>query len=188
MGALNSRAMGEIALAYGDNEVYPSPLLTHVLRMQVDSDKYRRRFHVANASKLTVAPEQTRRYKFRPGELVSWLVHSGDVINDQATKLVNVIVSLIDPENASGSVVWAQHLSHEPGRLGIFIPLNDNSGTQEGFDHGPLYVPAGYELDIAITATVAPFEPSALLTSLYLEEVPRQIDISKLEPTEILTT
>ena len=85
-------------------------------------------------------------------------------------------------------MIWATALGYLPGRIGLFIEHLDNSGSQDGFDHGPLYVPAGYELDILITAVVAPFEAGAFLTSLYLEEVPKQEAIAKLAASEVQTT
>lgn len=188
MGALNSKVLGEVATAYGDNSVYPSQELLQEMRIGVDGDRYRRRFRIANVSEILAPPSQTRRYKFRPGPNTAWLVHSGSVINDQAANAVNVVVSLIDPDNSIGSVVWAQAFGYGPGRIGLFIEHLDNSGSQDGYDHGPLYVPAGYELDIAITAVVAPFEAGAFLTSLYLEEVPRQEAIAKLLASEVQTT
>jgi len=188
VGNLNSKVLGRVANAYGDNSVYPSQLLSNVMGITVDGDRYRRRFRVANASELVGDPDQTRRYKFKPGETISWLVHAGDVLNDQATKDINLNVLLIDPANAIGTVVWSAINNLVPGRTSFIAPMNDNSGTQDGYAGGRLFVPAGYELDILITAVAAPFEPAAFLTSLYLEEVPKQEDISKLVASEVITT
>lgn len=185
MGQLNSKVLGAIANSFGDNSLFNSPGLDPAMRIQVDADRYRRKFRSVSVVQLVTVAQQTLVFKFRPGDVVAWRVLSGNVVNDQPTNSANVSVSIVDPDNAIPSRVLTQIISAIPGRIGLFIPRPNASGTLGSFDAGPAIVPAGMELQVQIGASVAPFEAAGMQCELFIEEIPKQELYSKLLPTEI---
>jgi len=181
---LNSVALGEIALSYGENAQQPSPLLPPVLSMIVNSDDYRRRFRQAAVGEILTG-ESFWQLEFEPGPDESWNVLMGTSnAAIGAADDMRVSATVINPIDNNIAIRWADIIVMKGESMAwCGVPLADLE-TPASYAPENIFVPAGATLRIQTSKDGGgPFGAQASTVSLFVEVLPRQIESSKVMPT-----
>lgn len=181
MGALNTKVMGAIAQSFGDNTVYPSPVLSPVLSMDVDADRYRRRFRQASVSQILTG-ESFWQVEFEPGEDESWDVLLGTVVSATgAADDLRANVSVINPIDNNLVISPASIRIMKGMRQAWCGPGASEYGDPPSYSPINIYVPSGSTLRVQISNEgLGVFGAGAALVELLAEILPKQEEFSKL--------
>lgn len=188
MGALNSKALGLIANAYGDNTVYPSPVLSPFLQMQVDSDRYVRRFRQAEVVQLVGPPDAFYQANYEPGPDEAWRIFAATVGDDNAgTQDLITRAIVINPINDVQVVIPSVMIVKMGERSPIAGAAGFNFGAIATYCAGDIFVPAGATFRVQTSVLAGgPFANTAISIQLMIEVIPKQDEVKLLERSSVL--
>jgi len=179
---LNSKALGEVALAYGSNETQPAPQLLENLNLVVQSDAYRTVYRQADVKQLMGVTDVLWTLEFQPGQETAWEVLSANMFGSlAASQDFSVEVRVVNPIDQALSTVVADVVVHQGDRTAIAGTPWFNFGVKDSYAPEKIIVPAGTTLRIDTTVLGGGFFAVASPQfQMFLKEIPRQIQATKL--------